>query len=187
MSLETLIADLEAQLLFASARKERGGSLANFGTTSRLEITQRRRKILLQPGFVAKNFVAGIPVDSSVAFGQARSTGREVIGLTLWLAPLAAVSAVRRVPTLKVGIISNAPTAADNQSADSLANYLRAWVGEQILIGLARSSGSQAAANFGEEVQLCDVSRHALLVSGAEGETLIPVSALDWLALSARD
>lgn len=187
MSLETLIADLEAHLLYAAARSEGGRSSANFGKPSRLEITQRCRKILLQPGFVAKNFVAGIPVDSSVAFGQARSTGRELIGLTLWLAPLTAVSAVRRVPTLIDSINSNAPTVIENQSAVALANYLRAWVGEQILIGLARSSGSQAAANFGEEVQLCDVSRHALLVSGAEGETLIPVSALDWLALSARD
>ena len=100
---------------------------------------------------------------------------------------LTAVSAVRRVPTLIDSINSNAPTVIENQSAVALANYLRAWVGEQILIGLARSSGSQAAANFGEEVELCDVSRHALLVAGAEGETLIPVSALDWLALGARD
>jgi hypothetical protein len=187
MSLETLIADLEAQLLFASARSERGRSLANFGTPSRLEITQRRRKVLLQPGFVAKNFVVGIPVDPSVAFGQARSAGRELIGPTLWLAPLAALSAVRMVPTLIGGINSNAPTAADKHSAVALANYLRAWVGEQILIGLARPSGSEAAANFGEEIELCDVSRHALLVAGAGGEMLIPVSALDWLALGARD
>ena len=181
MSIDSVIADLEARLLFEAFRLDSSSRIGIFRQPSRLAVNQQTRTMILRAGFVAKDFVVGFPERPIEPDDEGRAT--------LWLAPLANVISVRRLHRLRVPEFLHTETNERETGTISLNKYLEDWLGEQVLVTTANRKPEPLyeARSFVDKISGCitSVDRHSLLVADSDGELLIPFHSIESVEVTA--
>jgi hypothetical protein len=181
MSIDSVIADLEARMLFETQHLDPGSHIDRFRQPSRLVVNQHSRPLTLRAGFVAKDFVVGFP-DPPI------EAGKEV-GSTLWLAPLANVISVRRAHSLQMPLFLHTESNEQEARPVSLRKYLASWVGEQVVVTLVYPEPDHRFKTryLDATIPSCilRVDRNSLVLANSDGEVLIPFHSIESLVATA--
>ncbi len=180
MNLDALIADLEAKFVFDSNQSTLTSALAGeraalkpWRRPGNLVVSLATHTMSLEPGFVAKDFVAGLADPSTPALRSALFSAKAVHRV-LAIAPLDSVESVESRASLSGRV--HWGNLGDTRDLDrlSLPRYLRAWLGQRVCI--------KTRVSLIRDCTLTATSRRFVVVENHGDVLLIPLPSIEWLA-----
>ena len=180
MNLDALIADLEAQFVFNSNRTASSSpsaieqvALEVWRSPGNLHVTLAGATIMLQPGFVARDFVAGL-TDPLLLALRTSLVDSQMLQRALVIAPLGSLDGVERRASLSGNLGSTWFGDREILARLVMSDYLKSWLGHAVSI--------KTRANPPQQCTLIATARRFVIVENRGDERLIPVPAIEWLA-----